>query len=133
MCGGLRACWYLSTWKIIKHHRQEKNADCFDNLNRPKRDCWRKDVIAISHNEGLKITIDTNLTTTDFLDVTLDHFAGKCDPYRKPDGCPFYVNVNYNHPSTILKQLPPMVNTCLLSLFMNKMNSVKQNLYMKRL
>ena len=46
-------------------------ADCFENLNRPKRDCWRKDIIAISHNEGLKITIDTNLTTTDFLDVTL--------------------------------------------------------------
>ena len=47
------------------------------NANGSKLDCLRKDVIAIFHNEGLKITIDTNLTTTDFLDVTLDLFTGK--------------------------------------------------------
>ena len=42
-----------------------------ENANELKLDRWRKDAIPIFHNEGLKITIDTNLTTTDFLDVTL--------------------------------------------------------------
>ena len=50
------------------------------NANGSKHDRLRKDVIAIFHNEGLKITIDTNLTTTDFLDVTLDLFTGKYYP-----------------------------------------------------
>ena len=49
-----------------------------ENANGPKLDRVRKDVIAISHNEGLKITIDRNLITTDFLDVTLDLFTIKC-------------------------------------------------------
>ena len=46
-----------------------------ENANGRKLDRVRKDVIAIFHNEGLKITIDKNLATTDFLDVTLDLFT----------------------------------------------------------
>ena len=48
-----------------------------ENVNGPKLDLLRKDIVAILHNERLKITIATNLTTTDFLDVTLDLFFGK--------------------------------------------------------
>ena len=51
-----------------------------ENVNERKLDRLRKDVIAIFHNEGLRITIDTNLTTTDFLDVILDLFIGKIFP-----------------------------------------------------
>ena len=54
-----------------------------ENTNGPNLHHFRKDVIAIFHNEGLKITIDTNLTSTNFLDVTLDLFTGKYFPYRK--------------------------------------------------
>ena len=42
-----------------------------ENANGPKFDRLRNNIIAIFYNEGLKITIDTNLTTTDFLDVAL--------------------------------------------------------------
>ena len=80
----------------------------------------RKDIIAIFHNEGLKITSDTNFTTTDFLDVTLDLCTGKYYPYRKPNDRPLYVNANSNHPPTILKQLPTMVNTRLSLLSINE-------------
>ena len=48
-----------------------------ENANDPKLDLLRKDVITIFHNEKLKITIATYLTTTDFLEVTLDLFSGK--------------------------------------------------------
>ena len=48
-----------------------------ENANRLKLDHLRKYLIAIFHNKGLKITIDTNLTTTDFLDVTSDLCTGK--------------------------------------------------------
>ena len=66
------------------------------------------------------ITIDTNLTTTDFLDVTLDLFIEKYYPYRKPSDHPLYVYANFNHPPTILKQLPIIVNTRLSSLSINE-------------
>ena len=84
-----------------------------EKANGPKLDDLRKDAIAIFHYEELKITIDKNLTTTNFLDVTLDLFTGKYYPYRKPNDCPLYVNANSNHPATILKQLPTMEDTCL--------------------
>ena len=48
-----------------------------ENANRPELHRLRKDVIVVFHNGGLKITTGTNLTTTDFLDVTLDLFTGK--------------------------------------------------------
>ena len=91
-----------------------------ENANGPKLDRLCKDINAIFHNEGLKITIDTNLTTTDFLDVTLDLCTGKYYPYRKPNDRPLYVNANSNHPPTILKQLPTMVNTRLSLLSINE-------------
>ena len=83
-----------------------------ENPNGPKRDRLRKDVIAIFHNEGLKITIDTNLTSIYNLDVTSDLFTGKYFPYKKPSDSLLYVNANSNHPPNILEQLPTMVNTC---------------------
>ena len=91
-----------------------------ENANGPKLDRLRKDIIAIFHNEGLKITIDTNLTTTDFLDVTLDLCTGKYYPYRKPKDRPLDVNANSNHPPTILKQLSTMVNKRLSLLSINE-------------
>ena len=41
-------------------------------------------------------------------------------PYRKPNDRPLYVNANSNHPPTILKQLPTMVNTRLSLLSINE-------------
>ena len=54
------------------------------NENGPKRDRLRKNIIAIFHNEKLKITIDTNLTTTDFLDSTLGLCTRKYYHYINP-------------------------------------------------
>ena len=90
------------------------------DANGPKLDRLRKNIIAIFQNEGLKITIDTNLTTTDFLDATLDLSTGKYYPYRKPNDRPLYVNASSNHPPTILQQLPTMINTRLSTLSINE-------------
>ena len=91
-----------------------------ENANGSKLDGLRKDAFAIFHNVGLKITIDTNLITMDLLDVTLNLITGKYYPYRKPNNHPIYVNANFNHPPTILTQLPTMVNTRLSSLSINE-------------
>ena len=90
------------------------------DANGPKLDRLRKNIIAIFQNEGLKITIDTNLATTDFLDVPLDLSTGKYYPYRKPNDRLLYVNASSNHPPTILQQLPTMINTRLSTLSINE-------------
>ena len=72
------------------------------------------------HNEELNLTIKTNLTTIDFLNVTLELFTGKYFPYRKPNDNPLYVNANSNHATNIFEHLPTMVNTSLLPVSINE-------------
>ena len=55
---------------------------------------------------GLKVTADTNLFQTDFLDATFDLNFEKFWPYRKSNDSPLYINTRSNHPPFITKQLP---------------------------
>ena len=64
----------------------------------PILDKMRENIIAVFKEEGLTITIDTNLIETDFLDVTFNLATGKFFPFRKPNNVPLYINVK----STIL-------------------------------
>ena len=80
------------------------------NSNGPMLDRLRKDILAILKNEGLSMTIQTNYIQTDFLDVSLNISTGRYSPYRKPNNRPSYINVNSNHPSIIIKELPNMIN-----------------------
>ena len=86
----------------------------------PVLDRTRKNIISLFKNEGLNITIDTNLIETDFLDVTFNLVTGKFFPYRKPNNKPLYINAKSNHPPTIIKELPNMINKHLSDLSCNK-------------
>ena len=86
----------------------------------PVLDRTRKNIIALFKKEGLNITIETNLAETDFLDVTLNLVTGKYLPYRKPNSDPLYINVKSNHPPTIIKDLPKMINKRLSNLSCNE-------------
>ena len=52
---------------------------------------------------------DATLVQTDFLDVVLNLNNGKFSPFRKPNDNYLYINVRSNHPSTITKHLPLMI------------------------
>ena len=52
-----------------------------NNANGPKLDRIRKDIIALFKEEGLSITIETNLIETDFLDVTFNLATKKYFPF----------------------------------------------------
>ena len=56
-----------------------------ENANGPMMDRIRKDIIKTFKEENLTITIDTNLSVTEFLDVSFDLVSGKYFPYRKPN------------------------------------------------
>ena len=81
-----------------------------NNATGPQSDRIRKHITEIFKSEGLKITVETNTLTTNFLDITLDLINNKFYPYKKPNDTPMYINVSSNHPQTIIKQLPKMIN-----------------------
>ena len=85
-----------------------------------RMDKLRKDVTALFKNEGLSITIETNLLVTDFLDVTFDLPGNKYYPYRKPNNKPLYIHTKSNHPQSIIKELPKMINRRIADLSCNE-------------
>ena len=84
--------------------------------NGPKVGRLRKDIISLFKDEGLSITIDTNLIETDFLDVSFNLNTGKYFPFKKPNNTPLYIHSKSNHPPSIIKQLPSMTNKRISSL-----------------
>ena len=58
----------------------------------------------------LSITLNTDLTVVNFLDLTFDLHADKFYPFRKPNDKPTYIHKDSNHPKHITKQLTASVN-----------------------
>ena len=75
----------------------------------PKADKTCKQVEKIFQQHNLKVIADTNLVQTDFLDVVLTLNTGKFSPFRKPNDNHLYINIRSNHPPTITKHLPLMI------------------------
>ena len=86
----------------------------------PILDRTRKNIIALFKKEGLNITIAANLLETNFLDVTFNLVTEKYFPYRKPNNDPLNINAKSNHPPTIIKDLPKMINKRLSDLSCNE-------------
>jgi len=80
----------------------------------------KKDLCTFFQSHGLKITIDVNIKTTDYLDVTLDLVKKHHTPYSKPDNIPLYVHKESNHPPSILKNIPESINRRLCDISTNK-------------
>ena len=66
-------------------------------LSGPQSDRARKDIIRIFKHCGVKVTVETLLKQTDFLDVTLDLPTGRYWPFRKPSDTPLYTHAKSNH------------------------------------
>ena len=94
---------------------------CFKNLNGSQADRIRKKFIKIFKEDfGLSITIETNLKAVNFLDITLDLPSGTHKPYCKPNDVPIYINTSSNHPKSIIKAIPRMIEMRLSNLSSNK-------------
>ena len=72
-------------------------------------DLYRKRLIKLFGDLGLKITLEFRLHRVDFLDATLDLANNTYKPYRKPDDTPIYIDIKSNHPPAVKKQLPLMI------------------------
>ena len=70
----------------------------------------KKELCKIFRENDLKITTEANKSIVNFLDVALDLQSGKHYPYTKEGNVPLYVHKKYNHPPSILKNIPDSIN-----------------------
>ena len=95
----------------MKNHFPELNIGLYrddglavhEKLSGPKLDSIRKKLHAVFKDLGLRITVETNKKYVDFLDVSFNINDRSHAPHRKPNDRPLYINVDSNHPSTIIK------------------------------
>jgi hypothetical protein len=80
----------------------------------------KKKICKIFTNNKLKITIEANLKTVDFLDITMDLKSDIHKPYMKPNNTTLYVCKESNHPPSITKNIPKSINIRLSSISSNE-------------
>ena len=80
----------------------------------------RKAIDKVFKANGLCIDDVVISKKVDYLDVHLNLEDGTYRPYRKKDSKPIYVNLGYNHPPWIIKNIPHMVNKRLIDISSNE-------------
>ena len=75
----------------------------------PEIERKREQIINIFKDCSLNITIKTNLTSLDLLDICLNLRDSTYQTYRKPNSEPIYINKCSNHPKNIIKDLPKAI------------------------
>ena len=80
-----------------------------------------KKICEIFRKNDLKITIDGNKKSVNYLDITLDLTDFSYKPYIKTNDIPNYVHNQSNHlPSSIIKNLPASINRRLSTISANE-------------
>ena len=72
----------------------------------PQMERKTKKIIQKFKENKLNITTEPTTTVVQYLDVEFDLRNDIYRPYRKPNSEPLYVNINSNHPPSVLKQIP---------------------------
>ena len=103
---------------IVGLYRDDGLAAC--ELRPRQAELLKKKIYQVFHEYGLKITIEANLKSVNFLDVNLNLETGIFRPYMKPNDTPLYVHINSNHPPGIIKNIPQSVNNRLSKISSNK-------------
>ena len=80
----------------------------------------RKKLHQLFEQFGLKITVEINHQTVNFLDITFNLIVGSYRPFRKPNNEPLYISSYSNHPPSIIRQLPVSINERISRLSSNK-------------
>ena len=85
-------------------------------------------VIRVFKYMGLKIEISSNLKIVNFLDVTFKFNDNSYKPFNKTNTILTYINVNCNHPTPIIQQIPNAINIIINRLSSSKMifNNLKE-------
>ena len=73
-------------------------------------DQTKKKICELFRRKGLKIAIEPNKKSINFLDVTLDLQSSNHYPYLKEGNVPQYIHAKSNYPPSIVKQIPESIS-----------------------
>ena len=90
------------------------------NTSRTEADWKLKSIIKIFRGCGLSITCEVNKKTVDFLDFWFNLNEQTYEPCRKPNNEPIYINLQSNHPSNIIDDIPKTLSKRLTNISCNK-------------
>ena len=128
---GAEICELVSTFILnkITPIMQEQNSvglyrddglGIFRNLSRPNIERKKKEIIKIFKSFGLSITVTTNVTSANYLDVNFDLTKDIYKPYKKPNDKPVYINRHSDHPPNIVRQIPLSVSSRISNISSNQ-------------
>ena len=89
---------------------RDGDLSCFENKSGPGLEKFKKKTCKMFKDNGLNIAIETNLRITEYLDVTFNLKNGKYYPYRKQNNSLQYTHKKSNHPPSIIKRIPSIIN-----------------------
>ena len=92
----------------------------FKNVNGPDPEKIKKHFCKLFIEHDLELTIQCNRKVMNFLDVTLNLENSIYCPYLKDNNKIIYVNTEFNHPPSIIKQLPKSIELRLSQLLANE-------------
>ena len=90
------------------------------NSNGPNSSRMQKKIIRAFKFLVFKIEVSSNNKIINFLDVTLNLSNNTYKPFLKTDLYPSYININSNHPKTIIKQVPKAIKLRIRNLSANE-------------
>ena len=99
-------------------YRDDGLATC--NKTPRQTELIKKEICRIFSDNKLKITIEANLKSINFLDITMDLRNEEYKPYMKPNNTPLYVHKDSNHPPNIIKNIPENINRRISTLSSNE-------------
>ena len=99
-------------------YRDDGLAVC--NKSARQTEMIKKEICKIFKENNLKITIEANHKTVNFLDVTMNLTTGEYKPYIKPNNVPLYVHRESNHPPNIIKNIPENISKRLSAISSNE-------------
>ena len=90
------------------------------NLSGSQFEKVRKEIIKLFKKCKLSVTTKTNLKIVQFLHIELDLKNNTYRPCKKPSDNLMYINVNSNHPPSIITQIPSSIEGRLSNLSLGK-------------
>ena len=89
----------------------------FKIISGPKSEKIKKNIQKLFKENQLDLVIQCNMKTVNYLDLTLNLENSTYHPYRKENNQIKYINMESNHPPSIIKQLPLFIESRIIILF----------------
>ena len=80
------------------------------SISEPEVEGNKKELVKIFKNNGLSITLKTNLNTADFLNIHVDLINEIYQTHKKANDEHLYINIKFNQPPSIPQQLPKSIS-----------------------